>query len=631
MQSLAVGDIAHSLGIKKTKVGGGDKNVAYLVEGNTLTYGLWIIAAVLGCFAIGFFLRNFELSIKNRNYTSVLEEADELEEMALERVMEIGLTLEDFLRREALEEDLVDTLELGMLKDKRAILTYLKGKMPAADVIKAEGYINSLLTPIVNFVEDRKREAVEAKMVLGEVNQMLGQDHLIPEAPHDDSAFRAKEHEWEMENLRQEELRKSLQEANTVEKRQKPAERLGKMGLTHGRDLESRIKKFFDGVKSIDEVSFPEGFRERFEAFKRTLGSDSVDPETMGASGRKRWDRLAALLKKDGIIDVDARTYGDEKLRERLLYEMYHEVDAILQVKKSKKVLDTLYAGYKAGNLAGGELMRILHSQKSLHEAFDWLFGNSENANILETKKTPKTKAKNSRTARKITAPTEEDLSAPSATGFHHSVDKGLRQQRREGAAKSAAAAAAAASSSSRFEDTRGSAKKYERSTGGAGGAAAGARARDGASAGRWGDEGEASTRARRAKSRIDEDYDRAAVPRDGYRSREASRPARTRSRDSAGATGGYRDSGRASRNEASKDRASAPRRARRNPEDALDDFLDGASQMDTMYDKKPSGRAPPASAASRDAGSSSSRRRSRAEPAADAYDYYGDDDRYYN
>lgn len=81
------------------------------------------------------------------------QEADELEELALERVMEIGLTLEDFLRREALEEvfqmknansfhlcslilvlcvgkEQVDTLELQMIRWKRALMSHL------ADTVK---------------------------------------------------------------------------------------------------------------------------------------------------------------------------------------------------------------------------------------------------------------------------------------------------------------------------------------------------------------------------------------------------------------------------------------------------------------------------------------------------------------
>eukprot|EP00466_Bigelowiella_natans_P005820 jgi/Bigna1/78889/fgenesh1_pg.58_\ len=425
--SLAVGDIAKSLGIKKTKVGGGDKDVAYIVDSNTMTYGLWIIAAVLMCFAIGFVMRNFELQIKNKNYVGALEQADEMEELALERVMEIGLTLEDFLRREAAEEDMGDPLEKSLMKSQRSLLGFLQAKLSSADAIKAQSYLRELMQPVVRFLEDRKAEAVEAKMVLGEVNQMLGQDDLVPEAPVDNTAWMPQEHQWEMNNLKKDQwghkdyksgggANPSFAAGTAHQNKQKTKA----AGLTHGRDLSSRIAKFFEGVKAATDVSFPQGFAEKFFKFKQTLGANVKDPEAFAAAGRRRWNTLSKLLKDSGIIDVDARALGDEKLKERLLYMMYHEVDAILEVKKHAKVLNTLKAGYDAGNLAGGELMRILHSQKGLHEAFDWLFGSSDNAEIIDSSHlndgpvgvaggSRAAKPKVSRTAKKIT----EDFAAP--------------------------------------------------------------------------------------------------------------------------------------------------------------------------------------------------------------------------
>ncbi|GAB5368216.1 hypothetical protein AAMO2058_001299900 [Amorphochlora amoebiformis] len=464
MASLHVGDIAHSLGIKKTKVGGGDKNVAYLVDGKTLTYGMWIIAAVLGCFAIGFFLRNFELQIKNKNYAGALEQADELEELALERVMEIGLTLEDFLRREALEEDQVDTLELSLVRSKRALLKFLDAKLSDADVQVAEKYLNHLLQPVVRFAEDRKAEAVEAKLVLGEVNQMLGQDDLVPEAPADNSAYMAKQHQWELENLNNEWQSRDYTKSKPPTMAVKKTTPLKKKGLSNGRDLGSRITKFFDGVKLATDVSFPEGFSAKFQSFKKSLGGGAGDADDFALQGGKRWNTLAAILKKYNIIDVDARTDGDEKLRERLLYEMFHEVDAILTVKKHKKVLDTLYAGYKAGNLAGGELMRILHSQKGLHEAFDWLFGNSENAEIMDSTSInqgtsgvaggSRTRGKPARKATSLSniASSSTKGEATVGGGFHHQLDSDLRAKSRATKSQSGY--------KTKFKDTRGSAQR---------------------------------------------------------------------------------------------------------------------------------------------------------------------------
>eukprot|EP00467_Chlorarachnion_reptans_P018601 CAMPEP_0114527412 /NCGR_PEP_ID=MMETSP0109-20121206/23603_1 /TAXON_ID=29199 /ORGANISM="Chlorarachnion reptans, Strain CCCM449" /LENGTH=628 /DNA_ID=CAMNT_0001709377 /DNA_START=207 /DNA_END=2093 /DNA_ORIENTATION=- len=442
MSNLAVGDIAHSLGIKKTKIGGGDKNVAYIVDSNTMTYGLWIIAAVLMCFAIGFFLRNFELSIRNKSYADTLQEADELEELALERVMEIGLTLEDFLRREALEEEQVDNLELQMVRSKRALMSHLSDTMKSEDIAKAERILTQLLTPVVKFLEARKTEAVEAKLVLGEVNQMLGQENIVPEAPVDNSAYLSKEHQWEMDNLKENAWGHKDYAATTKPPSASPkkaADRLGKSKLTHGRDLNSRISKFFEGVKAATDVSFPQGFKEKFLAFKKSLGANAGDAESFAVAGRRRWDALARILKDFNIIDVDARTTGDEKLRERLLYEMYHEVDAILRVQQYEKMLNTLQAGYKSGNLGGGELLRILHSQKGLHDAFDWLFGQSENAEIMDSRDIAPSGnrgvaggARNSKVATSSKAAKKlglEEEMRPSA--FHHSVDSDLRAKSR--------------------------------------------------------------------------------------------------------------------------------------------------------------------------------------------------------
>ncbi|GAB5371545.1 hypothetical protein AAMO2058_001589000, partial [Amorphochlora amoebiformis] len=111
MAELKVSDFGKVMGIQKTKAGASAKESAWLITASCCNVLLSVATAIIAGLAVGYILSHYDLNQIKAKLQKVAVESGYLHGAAEDRIMELGLTLEDVLRRQSnagLELDRLD-------------------------------------------------------------------------------------------------------------------------------------------------------------------------------------------------------------------------------------------------------------------------------------------------------------------------------------------------------------------------------------------------------------------------------------------------------------------------------------------------------------------------------------------
>eukprot|EP00471_Norrisiella_sphaerica_P004915 CAMPEP_0184483000 /NCGR_PEP_ID=MMETSP0113_2-20130426/4609_1 /TAXON_ID=91329 /ORGANISM="Norrisiella sphaerica, Strain BC52" /LENGTH=568 /DNA_ID=CAMNT_0026863107 /DNA_START=131 /DNA_END=1837 /DNA_ORIENTATION=+ len=181
MDDLKVSEIGKAIGISKTKHGAAAKEQAWVITTSCCNILFSIITAVVCGLTVGYVLNNYDLNSMKTKFYDLMEERGFLQDAAQDRIMEIGLTLEDVLRRESQEIEELDSMDFALQELEGNFNVWLRSQFPHEPRKVEEGlnFFKDARETVAWYTQEMRRDSLEAKQYLGEVSDLIEAEDVI--------------------------------------------------------------------------------------------------------------------------------------------------------------------------------------------------------------------------------------------------------------------------------------------------------------------------------------------------------------------------------------------------------------------------------------------------------------------
>lgn len=361
-------ELGKAVGIQRTKAGSGDKEEAFLIRSTLLKFAgaFCLIFLVVGGLAI--FLSQWEVSFQKGINLDERVEHQAVEQEAFSQFMQVGGLLTSFLREETGKKSVVNVVSSQVQLTVDALLSDIKSTSSSDQVQKlVEAFSDKIYNVLDEYSDMVAGESESAKTLLAQLNNLMADDDVMP-ASHEkirpaasakNGALQRTKDGWPSDNRRHDPHARPDRGA-----KQKLA--------ALGGDLDANLKRIFDRVDALSQLSFPDNVKDGLVELQHQLST------AMGQHGKLSGSLLEhykQLLSSPGVrgVDVSAATSSGKQMAVTL-----KEIVQLFPVLDHVDDLETLKLKFESHTLNESETMHELHKMTRDHILpFEWVAGNT--------------------------------------------------------------------------------------------------------------------------------------------------------------------------------------------------------------------------------------------------------------